>query len=234
VILEVENLHTYYETSHVLFGLSLHVAEGELVVLLGRNGAGKTTTLRSIIGVTPPRSGSIRFRGAEIARRPAYEVAQHGVAFIPDTRRIFPDHTVRENLEIAERPSRGGGRGWTIDRVWELFPALRTMGGRKGRHLSGGEQQMVAIGRALLGNPSLLLMDEPTQGLAPLVIRNLAEQIVRLQRDGMTILLSEQNMAFAGPLANRIYVIDHGAIRFEGTLGELEASTEVRTRHLLT
>ncbi len=234
MILEVENLHTFYETSHVLFGLSLHVTEGELVVLLGRNGAGKTTTLRSIIGVTPPRSGSIRFRGAEIARRPVYEVAQHGVAFIPDTRRIFPDHTVRENLEIAERPSRDGGRAWTIDRVWELFPALRPLDGRKGRHLSGGEQQMLAIGRALLGNPSLLLMDEPTQGLAPLIIRDLAEQILRLQQDGMTILLSEQNMAFAGPLANRIYVIDHGAIRFEGTLGELEANTEVRTRHLLT
>ena len=234
MILEVEDLHTYYETSHVLFGLSLHVAEGELVVLLGRNGAGKTTTLRSIMGVTPPRSGSVRFRGADIARRPAYEVAQHGIAFIPDTRRIFPDHTVRENLEIAERPSRSGGRGWTIERVWKLFPALHTLDGRKGRHLSGGEQQMLAIGRALLGNPSLLLMDEPTQGLAPLVIRNLAEQILRLQRDGMTILLSEQNMAFAGPLANRIYVIDHGALRFEGTLGELEANTEVRTRHLLT
>jgi branched-chain amino acid transport system ATP-binding protein len=234
MILEVENLHTYYETSHVLFGLSLHVTEGELVVLLGRNGAGKTTTLRSIMGVTPPRSGSIRFRGAEIARRPAYEVAQHGVAFIPDTRRIFPDHTVRENLEIAERPRRDGARGWTIDRVWELFPALRALDGRTGRHLSGGEQQMLAIGRALLGNPSLLLMDEPTQGLAPLVIRGLGEQILRLQRDGMTILLSEQNVAFAGPLANRIYVIDHGALRFEGTLGELEANTEVRTRHLLT
>jgi branched-chain amino acid transport system ATP-binding protein len=234
MILEVENLDTYYETSHVLFGLSLHVTEGELVVLLGRNGAGKTTTLRSIMGVTPPRSGSIRFRGAEIARRPAYEVAQHGVAFIPDTRRIFPDHTVRENLEIAERPRRDGGRGWTIDRVWELFPALRTLDGRTGRNLSGGEQQMLAIGRALLGNPSLLLMDEPTQGLAPLVIRDLGEQILRLQRDGMTILLSEQNVAFAGPLANRIYVIDHGAIRFEGTLGELEANPEVRTRHLLT
>ncbi len=173
-------------------------------------------------------------RGAEIAKRPAYEVAQRGVAFIPDTRRIFPDHTVRENLEIAERPHRDGGRGWTIERVWELFPALRPLEGRKGRHLSGGEQQMLAIGRALLGDPRLLLMDEPTQGLAPLVIRNLAEQILRLQREGMTILLSEQNMAFAGPLANRIYVIDHGSIRFEGTLGELEARPEIRTRHLLT
>ena len=234
MILEVENLQTYYETSHVIFGLSLHVMEGELVVLLGRNGAGKTTTLRSIIGVTPPRSGSIRFRGAEIARRPTYEVAQHGVAFIPDTRRIFPDHTVRENLEIAERPRRDGGRGWTIDRVWELFPALRALDARTGRHLSGGEQQMLAIGRALLGNPRLLLMDEPTQGLAPLVIRNLGEQILRLQQDGMTILLSEQNLAFAGPLANRIYVIDHGTIRFEGTLSDLQANTDIQTRHLLT
>ena len=234
MILEVENLHTYYETSHVLFGLSLRVHEGELVVLLGRNGAGKTTTLRSIIGVTPPRLGSIRFRGVEIARRPPYEVAQRGVAFIPDTRRIFPDHTVRENLEIAARPLRDGGRGWTIERVWELSPPLRTLDGRKGRHLSGGEQQMLAIGRALLGNPRLLLMDEPTQGLAPLVIRSLAEQILRLRGEGMTILLSEQNMAFAGPLANRIYVIDHGSIRFEGALGDLQVNTEIRTRHLLT
>jgi branched-chain amino acid transport system ATP-binding protein len=234
LILEVENLHTYYEASHVLFGLSLHVSEGELVVLLGRNGAGKTTTLRSIIGVTPPRSGSIRFRGMEIARRPAYEVAQCGIAFIPDTRRIFPDHTVRENLEIAGRPPRDGGREWTIERVWELFPPLRALDARKGRHLSGGEQQMLAIGRALLGNPRLLLMDEPTQGLAPLVIRNLGEQILRLRQEGMTILLSEQNMAFAGPLANRIYVIDHGSIRFEGALGDLESNSEIRRRHLLT
>jgi branched-chain amino acid transport system ATP-binding protein len=234
VILEVENLDTYYEASHVLFGLSLQVREGELVVLLGRNGAGKTTTLRSIIGVTPPRSGSIRFRGMEIARRPAYEVAQCGIAFIPDTRRIFPDHTVRENLEIAARPSRDGGREWTIERVWELFPPLRSLDGRRGRHLSGGEQQMLAIGRALLGNPRLMLMDEPTQGLAPLVIRSLGEQILRLQQEGMTILLSEQNMAFAGPLANRIYVIDHGSIRFEGALCDLQGNTEIRRRHLLT
>jgi branched-chain amino acid transport system ATP-binding protein len=234
MILEVDDIHTYYGTSHVLFGLSLHVQEGELVVLLGRNGAGKTTTLRSIVGVTPPRSGSVRFQGENIARRPTYEVAQHGIAFIPDTRRIFPDLTVRDNLEIAERPSRNGGRDWTVERVWGLFPKLRELDGRKGRHLSGGEQQMLAIGRALLGNPRLLLMDEPTQGLAPLVIRNLGEQVLRLQREGMTILLSEQNVGFAGPLANRIYVIDHGAIRFEGTFPELEANPEIRTRHLLT
>ena len=234
MILEIENLHTFYGTSHVLFGLSLHVRERELVVLLGRNGAGKTTTLRSIMGVTPPRTGRITFAGQDIARRPPYEVAQHGIAFIPDTRRIFPDLTVRDNLYIAERPSRDGRRDWTIERVWELFPKLRELDARKGRHLSGGEQQMVAIGRALLGNPRLLLMDEPTQGLAPLVIKNLGEQILRLQRDGMTILLSEQNLAFAGPLANRIYVIDHGSIRFEGALSDLRADAEIQNRHLLT
>jgi branched-chain amino acid transport system ATP-binding protein len=234
MILEVDNAHTYYGTSHVLFGLSLHVRERELVVLLGRNGAGKTTTLRTIVGVTPPRTGSVRFAGAEIARRPPYEVAQHGIAFIPDTRRIFGDLTVRENLAIAERRPRDGGRAWTIERVWELFPKLRELDGRKGHHLSGGEQQMLAIGRALLGNPRLLLMDEPTQGLAPLVIKNLGEQILRLQQDGMTILLSEQNLAFAGPLANRIYVIDHGTIRFEGALADLQVNTDVQTRHLLT
>ncbi|HET7340734.1 MAG TPA: ABC transporter ATP-binding protein [Methylomirabilota bacterium] len=234
MILEVADAHTYYGTSHVLFGLSLHLRERELVVLLGRNGAGKTTTLRSIMGVTPPRTGSVRFDGREIARRPPYEVAQHGIAFIPDTRRVFGELTVRENLEIAQRRPRDGGRPWTLERVWDLFPKLRELDGRKGRHLSGGEQQMLAIGRALLGNPRLLLMDEPTQGLAPLVIRHLGEQILRLQQEGMTILLSEQNLAFAGPLANRIYVIDHGAIRFEGALADLESNIVVQTRHLLT
>ncbi len=234
MMLEVDGVHTYYGTSHVLFGLTLHVRERELVVLLGRNGAGKTTTLRSIIGVAPPRTGSIRFGGEEIARKPSYEVAQRGIAFIPDTRRVFPDLSVHDNLEIAQRSSGDGTRAWTIERVWALFPKLRELDRRKGRYLSGGEQQMVAIARALLGNPRLLLMDEPTQGLAPLVIRNLGEQILRLQQDGMTILLSEQNLAFAGPLANRIYVIDHGAIRFEGALADLDANTDIRTRHLLT
>jgi branched-chain amino acid transport system ATP-binding protein len=234
MILEVRDAHTYYGTSHVLFGLSLHVRERELVVLLGRNGAGKTTTLRTIVGVTPPRTGSVRFDGQEIARRPPYEVAQHGIAFIPDTRRIFPDLTVRDNLEIAQRRSRNGSRPWTLERVWDLFPKLRELDARKGRNLSGGEQQMLAIGRALLGNPRLLLMDEPTQGLAPLVIRLLGEQILRLQQEGMTILLSEQNLAFAGPLANRIYVIDHGTIQFEGALSDLRRDTAVQTRHLLT
>ncbi len=234
MILEVADLHTFYGTSHVLFGLSLRVLEGEIVVLLGRNGAGKTTTLRSIMGIAPPRSGHIRFRGQEIAGQAPYDVAQRGIAFIPDNRRIFPDLTVRDNLEIAARPLRDGRRGWTVERVHELFPPLRGLQTRTGQHLSGGEQQMVAIGRALMGNPGLLLMDEPTQGLAPLVIRNLAAQIRRLQQEGVTVLLSEQNVAFAGPLASRIYVIDHGAIRFEGTLQELEANVEIRRRYLLT
>jgi branched-chain amino acid transport system ATP-binding protein len=234
MILEVDGIHTYYGTSHVLFGLSLRVEEGEIVVLLGRNGAGKTTTLRSIVGIPAPRTGRIRFRGQEIAGKAPYDVAQCGIAFIPDTRRIFPDLSVRDNLEIAARAPRDGSSRWTIERVYELFPPLRALEPRDGRHLSGGEQQMLAIGRALMGNPSLLLMDEPTQGLAPLVIRNLGEQVRRLQKEGVTVLLSEQNVAFAGPLANRVYVIDHGNIRFEGTLRDIEANEEIRRRYLLT
>ena len=186
------------------------------------------------MGIAPPRSGSIRFRGEEIAGKAPYEVAQRGIAFIPDNRRIFPDLTVRDNLEIATRPPADGRRGWTVERVQELFPPLRALETRSGRHLSGGEQQMVAIGRALMGNPLLLLMDEPTQGLAPLLIKNLGEQIRRLQNEDVTVLLSEQNVAFAGPLASRIYVIDHVAIRFEGPLRDLESNDEIRRRYLLT
>jgi len=234
MILEIDGIHTYYGSSHVLFQLSLRVEEGEIVVLLGRNGAGKTTTLRSIVGIPAPRSGSIRFRGQEIAGEAPYNVARRGIAFIPDTRRVFPDLSVRDNLEIGAHAPRDGSSGWTVERVYTLFPLLRDLDGRDGRYLSGGEQQMLAIGRALMGNPSLLLMDEPTQGLAPLVIKNLGEQILRLKREGVTILLSEQNVAFTGPLANRIYVIDHGTIRFEGTLKDLEANQEIRRRYLLT
>jgi branched-chain amino acid transport system ATP-binding protein len=234
MILEIDGIHTYYGSSHVLFGLSLRIKEGETVVLLGRNGAGKTTTLRSIVGIPAPRSGSIRFRGQEITGEATYDVARRGIAFIPDTRRIFPALSVRDNLEIGAHAPRNERSGWTVERVYTLFPLLRDLDSRDGRYLSGGEQQMLAIGRALMGNPSLLLMDEPTQGLAPLVIKNIGEQILRMKKEGVTVLLSEQNVAFAGPLSNRIYVIDHGTIRFEGTLKDLEANQEIRRRYLLT
>ncbi|MBI5967197.1 MAG: ABC transporter ATP-binding protein [Deltaproteobacteria bacterium] len=232
-MLEVTDIHTYYGTSHVLFGLSLKVKECELVALLGRNGAGKTTTLRSIMGTTPPQSGSIKFQGQEISTYPPYSIARLGIGFIPDNKRIFPDLTVRDNLQIAARNRRDRGGGWTISRVYELFPALKNLEKRTGAHLSGGEQQMLAIGRALMGNPLLLLMDEPTQGLAPLLVRHLGEQVMKLTEEGVAVLLSEQNVAFTSWVSERAYIIDHGAIRHEGPTKDLLENEEIKKRYLL-
>ncbi len=233
MILEVSEIHTYYETSHILFGLSLQVKERELVGLLGRNGAGKTTALRSIMAVTPPQAGSIKFQGKEISTYPPYSIARLGIGFIPDNKRIFPDLTVRDNLEIAARKARDKIRSWTVSRVYELFPNLKNLERRTGAHLSGGEQQMVAIGRALMGNPLLLLMDEPTQGLAPLLVRHLGEQVKKLTEEGVAVLLSEQNVGFTGWVAERAYIIDHGTIRHEGTTSELLEDEEIKKRYLL-
>jgi len=232
MILEVKDIHTYYGSSHVIFGLSLHVAEKELVGLMGRNGAGKTTTLLSIIGATPPKSGSIQFLGEEIRGKFTYYIARLGIGFVPDNRRIFPDLSVLDNLKIGER-KRLGTNKWTVERVFELFPKLRELGKRKGEHLSGGEQQMLAIGRALMGNPQLLLMDEPTSGLSPLLVNALGEQIKRLTEEGVTVLLSEQNAAFITTLAERAYIIDMGMIRYEGGTKGLIENEEIRKRYLL-
>lgn len=231
-MLEVDHIHTYYGMSHVLFGVSLEVKNGEVVCLLGRNGAGKTTTLRSIMGLTPPRSGSITYKGISITGRPPYQLARMGIGYVPDTRRIFPDLTVAENLEIGQRKM-GNGKGWTKERVYELFPALRKIESRKGGYLSGGEQQMLAIARALMGNPELLLLDEPTEGLAPLVVRELEEQISQLRLEGISILLAEQNVKSALRLANRGYIIDGGQIRYHGTVVDLRENEEVRRKYLL-
>ena len=233
MILEVTEVHTYYGTSNVLFGLSLKVRERELVGLLGRNGAGKTTALRSIMGAATPQSGSIKFQGKEISHFPPYSIARLGIGFIPDNKRIFPDLTVRDNLEIAKRKPRDKGRGWTVSRVYELFPQLESLEKRPGAHLSGGEQQMLAIGRSLMGNPLLLLMDEPTQGLAPLLVRHLGEQVKKLTEEGVAVLLSEQNVAFTGWVAERAYIIDHGLIRHGGTTKELLEDDEIKKRYLL-
>lgn len=232
MILEVKDIHTYYGTSHVLFGLSLHVAERELIGLLGRNGAGKTTTLLSIIGVTPPKSGSIKFLGEEIKGKVPYYIARLGMGFVPDNKRIFPDLSVLDNLKIAER-KRLGTIKWTVERVFELFPKLRELEKRRGEHLSGGEQQMLAIGRALMGNPQLLLMDEPTSGLSPLLVKALGEQIRRLKEEGVTVLLSEQNAAFTTSLTDRTYIIDMGMIRYEGETKGLIENEEIRKGYLL-
>jgi len=230
--LEIEKLHTYYGTSHILFDVSLEVGEGESVCLLGRNGAGKTTTLKTIMGLARGKGGAIRFNGESLLGREPYEIAQLGVGYVPDERLIFPDLTVRENLEIAIKRGRGG-TPWTVERVYELFPVLTLLDRRLGGYLSGGEQQMLTIGRTLMGNPSLLLLDEPVEGVAPVVVQELTRQIKNLKGMGLTILFAEQNMHFAAELSDRAYVIEKGRIRFHGSMQELAANEEVKSKYLM-
>jgi len=231
--LDIRNIHTYYGTSHILFDVSLEVNEGESVCLLGRNGAGKTTTLKTIMGLAQGRGGEIRFGGESLLGREPYQIAQLGVGYVPDDRLIFPDLTVRENLEIAIKRGRGGAPRWTVERVYELFPVLTLLDRRLGGYLSGGEQQMLTIGRTLMGNPSLLLLDEPVEGVAPVVVQELTRQIKNLKGMGLTILFAEQNMHFAAEVSDRAYVIEKGHIRFHGTMQELAANDEVKSKYLM-
>ena len=231
-MLEVEGIHTYYGLSHILFGVSLEAPAGEIVCLLGRNGAGKSTTMKSIMGLVPPRRGTIRFKGEEISGRKPYQIARLGIGYVPDDRRVFADLTVGENLEISER-RRGGKDAWTRDRVYDFFPALGRIDDRKAGFLSGGEQQMLTIGRALMTNPEFLLLDEPTEGLAPMVVRLLEEQIAALRDRGLTVLLAEQNQKAALDLSDRGYVIDNGTIRYHGDIQALRENEEVRKKYLL-
>ena len=231
--LEVGDLHTAYGLSQILFGVSLSVETGECVALLGRNGVGKTTTLRSIMGLTPPYRGTVRYNDIDITGRPAYQVARLGLGFVPEERRIFPDLTVRQNLEAARKaPASPRGREWTVDAVFETFPALAGLAGRKGGYLSGGEQQMLTIGRTLMGNPDLLLLDEPSEGLAPLIVRDLGRQIRRLKEQGLTILLCEQNAKFATRLSDRAYILEKGHVRFSGSIEALHENDDVRRQYL--
>jgi branched-chain amino acid transport system ATP-binding protein len=231
-MLEVEGIHTFYGLSHILFGVSLKVDPQMVVCLLGRNGAGKTTTLRSIIGLNPPRQGSIRFKGEEVSGVEPYLLTRKGISYVPDDRRIFADLTVGENLEIAARRV-SAREGWGKEKVYELFPALKEIESRKGGCLSGGEQKMLAIARALMGNPELLLLDEPTEGLAPALVRSLEERIRRLKETSLTVLLAEQNVKSALRLSDRGYVIDNGQIRYQGSVEELKQNEEVRKKYLL-
>ncbi|MHB8766289.1 MAG: ABC transporter ATP-binding protein [Deferrisomatales bacterium] len=230
-MLEVDGIHTYYGLAHVLTEVSLSVRAGEIVCLLGRNGAGKTTTMKSVIGITPPRRGSIRFKGQSLAGKQPYQIARLGVGFVPDDRRVFADLTVDENLEISQRG--GPGAAWDRPAVYELFPALKAIGSRRAGYLSGGEQQMLTIGRALVTNPEFLLLDEPTEGLAPLIVKMLEERIRELKARGLTILLAEQNQKVALGLADRAYLIDNGTICYEGTIDELRENEAVRKKYLL-
>jgi len=234
MILEVKDMNTFYGTSHILFDVSLQVASGELVCLLGRNGAGKTTTLRSIMGLTPPKSGTVSFHKEEVKGKPPYFIAKKGIGYVPDNRCIFPDLTVRENLEIGRKNSQHyKGQPWTVERIYEIFPKLKILEDHLGGYLSGGEQQMLTIGRTLMGNAELILLDEPVEGLAPLVVKDFAEKLKILRDEGVTILFSEQNVRFSLSVAERAYVIDRGRIKYHGTIEELAENEEVKREYLM-
>jgi len=226
-MLELEGLHTYYGQGHILHGVSLRVESGSVVALLGRNGMGKTTTVRSIIGFTPPRSGRVRFKEREIQGLPPHRICQMGLALVPQGRRIFPSLSVQENLFIGSR-----GKGWSLERAYSYFPVLRERAGHKGNMLSGGEQQMLCIARALLTNPELLLMDEPSEGLAPILAEKVGDIISELKRDGLSILLVEQNLSLALSVSDYVYIISKGEIVYEATAEALNNDEEAQSRYL--
>lgn len=231
-MLEVEGIHTYYGLSHILFDVSLSVPAGQIVCLLGRNGAGKSTTMRSIMGLTPPRQGTINFKGKTVTGKKPYQLARQGMGYVPDDRRVFADLTVGDNLEISERKT-GEDAVWNKDSVYDFFPALRHIDSRKAGFLSGGEQQMLTIARALMTNPVFLLLDEPTEGLAPMIVEVLEEHIGQLRDKGLTVLLAEQNQRVALKLSDQGYVIDNGVIRYHGSIKDLRDNEEVRKKYLL-
>jgi branched-chain amino acid transport system ATP-binding protein len=231
-MLNVEAIHTYYGLSHILRGVSLSVEKGEVVCLLGRNGAGKSTTMRSIMGLTPPRRGGILYQGSRLDGKKPFQIARMGIGFVPDDRVVFGDLTVEENLEISERQP-AGRTDWDRKAIYELFPALKSIGSRKAGYLSGGERQMLTIARALVTNPEFLLLDEPTEGLAPLVVEMLEEKIRDLKARGLTVLLAEQNQRVALGLSDRGYIIDNGIIRYEGGIDELREDEAVRKKYLM-
>jgi branched-chain amino acid transport system ATP-binding protein len=232
-LLELSHVDTYYDDSHILFDVSLAVEAGEVVCLLGRNGAGKTTTIRSIIGLTPPRSGRITFDGHDVVGLAPFRIARLGVGFVPEDRRIFPNLSVGENLEVARKTSGNGTSSrWTEERVFDLFPILRDRRHQLGGTLSGGEQQMLTIARTLMGNPRILLLDEPSEGLAPLVVEMLRAQLGRLKASGLTLVLAEQNVRFVSDLGDRVYILEKGMVRYQGSMAAFLAEDEVRKAYL--
>jgi branched-chain amino acid transport system ATP-binding protein len=229
-MLRVEEIHTFYGDSHVLHGLSLKVEKGKLAVLLGRNGMGKTTTIRSIIGFTPPRSGKILFQDKEIQGWPSYRIARLGIGLIPQGRGIFPNLTVRENLTLAAR--KNSHTAWTLEKIYDLFPRLKERSSSMGGNLSGGEQSMLSIGRALMTNPELLLLDEPSEGLSPIMVQEVAKIVTKLKQEGLSMLMVEQNLSMALSVADTVYIISKGQVVFEGTADELRQNDEVKSRYL--
>ncbi|WP_341915831.1 ABC transporter ATP-binding protein [Ferrovibrio terrae] len=231
-MLQVEGLHTYYGRAHILADIALKAEAGEVVVLLGRNGAGKSTTMKSVIGLVTAQSGVISFGGTRVERMSPHRIARLGLGYVPEDRRIFTDLTVMENLEVGRQKPRDGAPTWTPERLFELFPNLGRMKDRPGGRMSGGEQQMLTIARTLMGNPRLILLDEPSEGLAPVIVEQMARTILKLKEEGLCVLLSEQNLHFAQMVADRAYIIEKGRIRYSGTMAELAADAAVREQYL--
>jgi branched-chain amino acid transport system ATP-binding protein len=232
LVLEVAGLRAGYGPAEVLFGVELHLSRGEVAALMGRNGAGKSTTMKAIMGLLPTRGGRVRFDGAHITGQAPFRIARAGLGYVPEDRRIFTDLTVFENLEVGRKPARPGREPWTPERLFAVFPNLAEMRGRRASAMSGGEQQMLTIARTLMGNPEAVLLDEPSEGLAPVIVEQMAEAVLRMKAEGIAVLLSEQNLDFAAAVADRAYVIERGEIRYEGTMEALEADDAVREAYL--
>ena len=231
-MLSVRDLNAHYGRAHILQGMALEIGAGEVRVLLGRNGAGKSTTMKSIIGLVPPSGGRITFDGQEIAGEEPHRIARRGLGYVPEDRRVFADLTVMENLEVGRQPARGATRPWTPERLFELFPNLGRMRDRPGGRMSGGEQQMLTIARTLMGNPRLVLLDEPSEGLAPVIVEQMATAILALKGEGLTELLAEQNLHFAGGVADSATVMEKGRVVWSGTMAALRADEAARTQYL--
>jgi branched-chain amino acid transport system ATP-binding protein len=236
-ILEVHELNAWYGAAHILFDLSFHVGQGEVVALMGRNGAGKSTTMKTIMGLVPRREGVVHFNGEDISGQKPFEIARRGLGFTPEDRRIFVDLTVIENLDVGRQPTRQFADGrpapsWTPEQLFRLFPNLAEMPDRLGGRMSGGEQQMLTVARTLMGNPLLVLLDEPSEGVAPLIVEQMANTILELKKQGLSILLSEQNIHFARLVSDRVYVLEKGQIHWQGSVTELDANPEVQRTYL--
>ncbi|MBN9887587.1 ABC transporter ATP-binding protein [Salipiger abyssi] len=231
-MLSVERIHSYYGKAHILNDLSFEVRRGEVVALLGRNGAGKSTTMKSVMQLLRPRQGQVTFQGRDLVGEPAFRVAKCGIGYVPEDRRIFTDLTVLENLEVGRQPRREDAPFWTQEQLFEIFPNLYERRANRGKHMSGGEQQMLTIARTLMGNPALLLLDEPSEGIAPVIVEQMAETIKTLKEEGLTVMISEQNLHFARAVADRAIIIEGGEKKFDGSFAELEAHPEIRDAYL--
>ncbi|SFC78102.1 branched-chain amino acid transport system ATP-binding protein [Bosea sp. CRIB-10] len=231
-MLEIEGLNAYYGRAHILHGVGFSMGRGEVLALMGRNGAGKSTTMKAVMGLVPPQAGRITFEGHTIVGREPFEIARLGIGYVPEERRVFSELSVMENLSVAQRPKREGAPHWTPERLFQLFPNLGRMRDRPGGAMSGGEQQMLTIARTLMGNPKLVLLDEPSEGLAPVIVEEMAKTILALKSEGLSVLISEQNLHFAGSVADRATIIEKGLIRFTGTMDELKADEAVRAQYL--